>query len=217
MKLNFLHIVSIVFLLLLASCKTADTGSSRDGITIPFPLKEATLVDLRLQEDFNKSPVKNAVNIPLAEIENNFDFFRKQNKTVLFCNTGRQSGEAYDKLRKNGIRNVYNAKTWKNVFSMQNNIYNNLVFSKEKPSTYTVKKTEKSLILAVGLAEETVLKKHITPAPTTLTVLKGKILFNINNEDYTFVEGDVYEIPVNVEHEVTGKGKENVFTLTKEL
>lgn len=197
------------------SCAPTTKVSNNESQSVN--LKNSTLVDVRSPEQFKASPVKNAVNIPLAEIENNLDFFRKQNQSVLFCNTGRQSGEAYEILQKNGIKNIYNANTWKNVYTMQTNFLNNLVFSKEKPSTYAIKKTDKIQQIAVGLGEETLLKKHITPVPTNLVVVKGEILFRINGEEYHFKEGDVYEIPVNTEHEVIGKGKENVFILTKEL
>lgn len=203
-----------MLLLFVFSCtavkKSADGRDSEN-------LKNATLVDVRSPEHFKQSPVKNAVNIPLAEIENNLDFFRKQNRTVIFCNTGRQSGEAFKILKDNGVKNIYNAKTWKNVYAMQTNFLNKLVFNKEKPSTYVIKKTDKIQQIAVGLGEETLLKKHITPVPTNLVVIKGSILFKINGEEYHFVEGDAYEIPVNTEHEVVGKGKENVFILAKEL
>lgn len=203
-----------MLLLFVFSCtavkKSADGKDSEN-------LKNATLVDVRSPGQFKHSPVKNAVNIPLAEIENNLDFFRRQSRTVIFCNTGRQSGEAYKTLKDNGIKNIYNAKTWKNVYTMQTNFLNKLVFNKEKPSTYVIKKTDKIQQIAVGLGEETLLKKHITPVPTNLVMVKGSILFKINGEEYHFGEGDTYEIPVNTEHEVIGKGKENVFILTKEL
>lgn len=186
-------------------------------MAIPFELKEATLVDVRVPEEFAESPVKNAVNIPLSQIENNLDFFRKQSRTVMYCNTGKQTAEAMEILKKNGIRNVYSVKSWKNAFAMQNNIYGNLNINTEKPSTHIIKKTDKILIVAVGLGEGTVLKKHTTADPATFTVLKGELLFKIDHKEFLFVEGDVYEIPVNMEHEVVGKAKENVFTLTKEL
>ncbi|AZI21710.1 hypothetical protein EIH07_00955 [Chryseobacterium taklimakanense] len=100
---------------------------------------------------------------------------------------------------------------------MPKNFLNHLVFSKEKPSTYVIKKTDKIQQIAVGLGEETLLKKHITPVPTNLVMVKGSIFFKINGEENLFSEGDTFDIPVDTEHEVIGKGKENVFILTKEM
>lgn len=139
MRNNFSYII-FSLLLGLASCKTATLGTNESKITsIPAG---TTLVDVRSKEDFSKSPVKNAVNITLAEIENNLDFFRKQKQSVLFCNTGRQAGEAFEILKNNGIKNISNAKTWKNIYIMQTNYLNNLVFN-EGPSTYIIKKQKK--------------------------------------------------------------------------
>ena len=213
---SFLLVLISAFLITSCSSQqnSRDQGTELKNVAT---ISEATLVDVRVPEEFSGSPVKNAVNIPLAEIEHNLDFFRKQKQTVLFCNKGKQANEAYQKLRKNGIKNIQKAPTWKEALAMQNNIYNNVVFSKEKPSTFVVKKTDKIQQIAVALAEGTLLKKHITSVPTQLVVVKGSIVFKINNEDYTFIEGDTYDIPVNVEHEVVGKSAENLFILTKEL
>lgn len=214
MKNKFSYIITSL-LLLLMSCAPTTVISNNEGKSVK--LNHSTFVDVRSPEQFNESPVKNAVNIPLSEIKNNLDFFRSQKHSILYCNSGRQTGEAFEILKNNGIKNIDNIQTWKNAYTMQNNFLNQLVFNKEKPSTFVIKKTDKVQQIAVGLGEGTLLKKHITPVPTNFTMVKGEVIFKINNEDYHFAEGDVYEIPVNVEHEVIGRGKENVFILTKEL
>ncbi len=81
---------------------------------------ETTLVDVRIEEQFKESPIKNAVNIPLAEIENNIDFFKNQKQTVIYCNSGRQSAAAIEILKKKGITNVIDGKSWKNIQAIQN-------------------------------------------------------------------------------------------------
>ena len=81
---------------------------------------ETTLVDVRIEEQFKESPIKNTVNIPLAEIEKNIDFFKSQKQTVLFCNSGRQSAAAMEILKKNGVTNVIDGKSWKNIQAIQN-------------------------------------------------------------------------------------------------
>ncbi len=96
------------------------------------------------------------------------------------------------------------------------NITKAIVFTPEKPTVVTVKKTDRLRVLAVGLQKGQVLAKHQTNNPTLLIVLKGEILFTINNETLKFNETDTYEIPVGVMHEVTGK-TDAIFTLTQEL
>lgn len=97
------------------------------------------------------------------------------------------------------------------------NIIEKTNFKDDKPSIISIKKTEKVNIFSVGLLENQVLAKHITTIPATLVLLRGKIDFNMNGETLILKEGDVYEIPINVEHEVVGRAIENIFMIMKEL
>lgn len=81
---------------------------------------ETTLVDVRIPEQFEKKTAKGAVNIPLAKIEDNIDFFKKQKKVVIFCNSGFQANKAVEILQKNGVENVYFGKTLDNIEAIQN-------------------------------------------------------------------------------------------------
>ncbi len=103
------------------SCKTAVPApqDSRAEVKEMVTNPEATLVDVRIQDQFAEKTAPGAVNIPLASIEENLDFFRKQKQIVVFCNTGRQSSEAMEILKKNGITNVYNAKSLQNIEAIQ--------------------------------------------------------------------------------------------------
>lgn len=191
--------------------------SSRKSVDANVAQNRITLVDVRIPEQFEKSPVKNAVNIPLAELEQHLLFFKNQKQVVVFCNSGKQAKQAFDTLKKLGFRNVINGKTWQNIYSMQTNFLNHLSFDSDKPSTHLIRKNETLHQFAVGLEKNTLLKKHTTPVPTTLMMVKGAVVFRIEGKDLHFKEGDLYEIPVNVEHEVIGQEAENVFIITKEL
>ncbi|WP_051190357.1 rhodanese-like domain-containing protein [Kaistella palustris] len=81
---------------------------------------ETTLVDVRIPEQFNEKTAAGAINIPLAALSENIDFLKKQKQVVIFCNSGKQAGEAFEILKKNGVENVYNAKTLKNVEAIKN-------------------------------------------------------------------------------------------------
>lgn len=103
------------------SCKTAVTApqDSRAEVKEMVTNPEATLVDVRIPEQFAEKTAPGAINMPLAVIEENLDFFRKQKQIVVFCNTGRQSSEAMEILKKNGITNVYNAKSLQHIGEIQ--------------------------------------------------------------------------------------------------
>ena len=104
------------------SCKNAAPISevSRAEVKEMVTNSETILVDVRVPEEFSEKTAEGAINIPLATIKENLDFFRKQKQVVVFCNTGRQSKEAIELLKKNGITNVYSGKSVKNVKAIQN-------------------------------------------------------------------------------------------------
>lgn len=106
-------LVSLIFW----SCKTTVPVSalSRNEVKEIITQPETTFVDVRIPAQFSENTVKGAVNIPLAEITENLEFFRKQSQTVVFCNSGRQANEAIELLRKNGITNVHTGVSVKNV------------------------------------------------------------------------------------------------------
>jgi rhodanese-related sulfurtransferase len=103
------------------SCKTATSISevSRAEVKEMVTNPETTLVDVRINEQFSEKTSPGAVNIPLAKIEENLDFFRNQKQVIIFCNSGKQAAQAVEILKENGIKNVYDAKTLKNVTAIQ--------------------------------------------------------------------------------------------------
>lgn len=116
MRLNTFFLLGAI-LIGLWSCKTATptVEVSRAEIKEMVTDPETTLVDVRIPEEFSEKTAQGAINIPVAKIKENLDFFRKQKQVVIFCNRGRQSEEAIEILKKNGITNVYSAKTVQNI------------------------------------------------------------------------------------------------------
>jgi quercetin dioxygenase-like cupin family protein len=94
------------------------------------------------------------------------------------------------------------------------NIVENIALNPGKPAVLPILKTDTLHIRAIGLVQEQLLRKHKTAIPTILTVLKGRISFHINNEIIRLHTYDTFQIPVNIEHEVTGIDAENIFMLT---
>ena len=116
-------IVLMMMSLFVMSCQTkmpVAVNTERTEIKALVLDPETTLVDVRIPEQFAEKTAEGAINIPLAEIENNIDLFKGKKNIVVFCNSGRQSGEALEILKKNGIKNVYNAKTLTNVEAIKN-------------------------------------------------------------------------------------------------
>ena len=121
--MNFKNLLIVgAVILALSSCKTAVTAPQDSRAEVKEMVKnpEATLVDVRIPEQFAEKTAPGAINIPLASIEENLDFFMKQKQIVIFCNSGKQAAQAVEILKKNGIQNVYDAKTLKNVTAINN-------------------------------------------------------------------------------------------------
>ncbi len=95
------------------------------------------------------------------------------------------------------------------------NIHGQITYSDEKPAVVSIRNNEKINIIAIGLKKGRVLKKHVTKIPATLIVLKGTINFEINGENHVLQPLETFDIPVDVEHEVTGV-EECIFTVIKE-
>lgn len=105
--------------LVASSCKTTAVTQTNSPINIKEVVNsnDVTLVDVRVTEQYKEGTAKNAMNIPLAEIQNNIDTL-KGKKVVVFCNKGIQADQAMEILKKNGI-DAYDGTSWKNVKAIQ--------------------------------------------------------------------------------------------------
>lgn len=69
------------------------------------------LIDVRSPEEYNEGHIKFAINMPIDTFEkemSKIDSF-KDKDVVLYCNSGKKSGQVADILVKNGFTKVYNA------------------------------------------------------------------------------------------------------------
>lgn len=96
------------------------------------------------------------------------------------------------------------------------NIEDSLTLNEDKPAVLSIQKSDHLNLMAIGLVRDQLLKKHKTSVPTTLVVLKGGILFELGNTKIPLATHDVFQVPVNKEHEVMGTESENIFILLKE-
>ena len=177
--------------------------------------KNATLIDVRTPEEFAKGTAEGAINIPLEEIGTRWQELKGKENVVLFCRRGIRAGKAQDILKKHNMSAV-NCKTVEHIKSLQKvNLADKLTFRNDKQTTYFVKDGQNVRQVAIALGEGAVLKKHTTNIPATLIMVKGTVRFLINGEEVVLKDLDTYQIPVDVEHEVIGVEKENIFIVTK--
>ncbi|MCT2408383.1 rhodanese-like domain-containing protein [Chryseobacterium antibioticum] len=104
--------------LVLTACKTKglDIGPKADLREV-VNSSDVILVDVRIPEQYEAGTAKNAINIPLAELQNTMDSL-KGKKVVVFCNKGIQADQAMEILNKNGVE-AYDGTSWKNVKAIQ--------------------------------------------------------------------------------------------------
>ena len=174
-----------------------------------------TLVDVRTPKEYAAGTAEGAINIPLEEMGARWQELKGKENIVLFCRRGIRAGKAQDILKMHNITAV-NGKTVEHVKSLQKvNLADKLTFKTDKPTTYFVKDGKNVRQVAIALGEGGVLKKHTTNIPATLIMVKGTVRFLINGEEIVLRDLDTYQIPVDVEHEVIGVEKENIFIVTK--
>ena len=79
------------------------TGCGKEEKSLDMILAENNyiIVDVRTQSEYNESHIKNAINIPYDEIDNNVDLDKA--KTILvYCKSGVRSNKAYITLKQLG-------------------------------------------------------------------------------------------------------------------
>lgn len=104
--------------LALTACKTTGTGMvPKVDLREVVNSSDVTLVDVRIPEQYAAGTAKNAINIPLADLQNTIDSL-KGKKVVVFCNKGIQADQAMEILKKNGVE-AYDGTSLQNVKAIQ--------------------------------------------------------------------------------------------------
>lgn len=70
------------------------------------------VIDVRDAKEYNEGHVKHAINLPLSDFDKGIEKINswKEKPVVVYCNTGKKSKEAADKLLKAGFKDVSDAK-----------------------------------------------------------------------------------------------------------
>ncbi len=107
MKIKFIGFIAI----LLSAC----SASQQSGILSVHDFKEkssaegATILDVRTPEEFNGGYIKGAVNIDYqgTDFETQINQLDKEKSYFLYCKSGKRSGDALEKMKAAGFKNVY--------------------------------------------------------------------------------------------------------------
>ena len=93
------------------------SGSELQAIEDDKDSKEEYLViDVRPEEEYKAGHLAHAINMPIDTFKDNLGKIagRKEKAIVVYCNSGKKSGEAANILVENGYTDVYNADGVKN-------------------------------------------------------------------------------------------------------
>ena len=69
--------------------------------------KQVTLIDVRTQSEYELMHIKNAINIPVDEIEKNIFIYDQNTPIMIYCSSGARSKTAMQILNNLGYNNIY--------------------------------------------------------------------------------------------------------------
>jgi len=83
--------------------------------------ENSQVIDVRTVQEYKEGHLKNAINIPHAEIKNKINEYvkDKDQKIILYCRSGRRSGIAEKTLKEMGYTNAINAGAYEKLKTME--------------------------------------------------------------------------------------------------
>lgn len=72
----------------------------------------AVIVDVRSKGEYQSGHLKNSINIPVANLEQNLKKLKKDKAIITCCASGARSASARRILKANGYENVHNGGSW---------------------------------------------------------------------------------------------------------
>ena len=89
-------------------------------LTSLLETQQATIVDVRTPSEFARGHVDNSINIPLHEMADRLEEFKKMKNLVLCCASGNRSNTATSYLKTKGIE-CYDGGSWLDIKNFYNN------------------------------------------------------------------------------------------------
>lgn len=104
----------LCLLAILVSCKTDDQSTEKSWQTALSQKKSSFMaLDVRTPEEISKNPANGSINIPIDQLESNFDKLDKSKKILVFCEAGGRASRAKKILQENGFKDVQNIGSWR--------------------------------------------------------------------------------------------------------
>jgi phage shock protein E len=72
----------------------------------------ATIIDVRTKGEYQSGHLKNSINIPLNNLEQNIKKLNRNKPVITCCASGSRSASARRILKSNGFEQVYNGGAW---------------------------------------------------------------------------------------------------------
>ena len=79
----------------------------------------AVILDVRTKGEYQTGHIRNSVNIPVDNLQQNLKKLNKNKPIITCCASGARSASARKILQSNGFENVYNGGSW---FSLRKHI-----------------------------------------------------------------------------------------------
>ena len=112
----FLKYCRLSFMFFLMGCAVAHSDSGEMESISPKEAaamntgKEAIIVDVREDTEWNEQHIPGAIHIPLAQLNERLSELKqyKDSPVITQCRSGRRSAQAFDVLKSAGFSKVYN-------------------------------------------------------------------------------------------------------------
>lgn len=115
MNRNVIMSICISFLVLLSGCSGNDTESttstyetiSAEKAKEKMDQGNVIIVDVRTKEEYEEGHIKDAINIPLDEIDQASNQLAKNDTILIYCRSGNRSAQAAKKLYEMEYTSIY--------------------------------------------------------------------------------------------------------------
>ena len=100
-----MRMLIIVLVFLLVGCDNKSI-STKEAYKM-MQKEDVILLDVREDFEYEGGHLKNAINIPLEDLEKRLNELNKDNKIIVYCLSGVRADIALEILEENGFNNIY--------------------------------------------------------------------------------------------------------------
>ena len=102
--------VSLLGVVLLVCSKPEVESVSSDTAAAMFAQRQAVIVDVREQQEWDEARIEGAIHVPLGQLSSRLQELEPYRNTTLIvqCRSGRRSAEAFHIIKAAGYEHIYN-------------------------------------------------------------------------------------------------------------